>query len=93
MLHAEHADAIAGRQTRIRIGHVQTDALLAHDHGADVLRGGRFDQRIHRVREQYVDALGLERLGDRLDYFHDFLRQRPLNTGSRFSTNARDASR
>ena len=64
VLHAENADLLPRRQTRVGVRHVQPDALLAHDDGADVLRRGRLDDRVDRVGEEHLHPFGLQHLAD-----------------------------
>ena len=73
MLHTEHTDLVAAGQARVSIRHVQADALLAHDDGANVHFGCGFDQRIDRVGEQNVHAFGLHGVSNSVNDFHCLL--------------------
>ncbi len=69
-LHAEHAHLAALGEPRHGVGHVQADALLADDDGADVDRGAGLDQMIDRIGEEIFDAFLLENVGDRWPGLH-----------------------
>ena len=69
-LHAEHAHPAALGEPRHGVGHVQADALLAHDDGADVDRGAGLDQMIDRIGEEILDAFLLQNFGDRRTGLH-----------------------
>ena len=70
VLHAEGADLAAGGDAGDGVGHVQADALLAHDHRADVGRGGEFQQVVDRIAAEDLDPLALHNLSDSLTDFH-----------------------
>src|SRR6202035_2860907 len=73
---AEGADGSPRCDTRDRVRHVQSDALLAHHHRADVGAGGVFNEVIDRIAAENLDSLAL----------HDF-----RNGGAEFhSTSSRN---
>ena len=53
-----------------RVGHVQADALLAHDDRADVELGDVLEDVIDRVADDVLDALLLEDGRDGVSYLH-----------------------
>jgi hypothetical protein len=63
-LHAEHAHLAALGQARHGVGHVQADALLAHDDRADVDRRAMLDQMVDGIGEEILDALALQDFRD-----------------------------
>src|SRR5690606_35124992 len=65
MLHHEYTDLVPGGHAAEGIGHVRAGSFLAHDDGADVHGGGRFDDGVERVGEDVLDALCLQDAGDR----------------------------
>ena len=69
-LHAEHAHPAALAEPRHGVGHMQADALLADDDGADVDGGAGLDQVVHRIGEKIFDAFLLENFGDRRPGLH-----------------------
>src|SRR6185369_1800062 len=69
-LHAEHAHLAAFGEARHGIGHVQANALLAHDDRPDVDCGTGLDQMIDRIGEEIFDALFLQDVGDRRAGLH-----------------------
>ena len=70
VLHAEHPELAARRHARNGIGHVQADALLAHDDRPNVDRRRELDEMIDRISGENLDALALEDRRDRCPYFH-----------------------
>jgi hypothetical protein len=64
MLHAEGADLLAGGDAADGIRHVQPDALLPHHHRADVLRRSEFDEMVHRIAGEDLDAFALHDFRD-----------------------------
>ena len=92
VLHYEHAQRLSRGQPADGIGHMQADSLLANDDRADIGLGGGLDDGIHRVTDDELDALLLEDLSDRLDYFHSFTVQSngySPGSGTRFSSRPR----
>ena len=73
VLHGEDADPPAGGQPADRVGHVETDALLADDDGADVGPRRRLDDGIDGVADQELDALAFQDLGDGRSALHGSL--------------------
>src|SRR6185437_11000301 len=57
-------------EARHGIGHVQANALLAHDDRPDVDCGTGLDQMIDRIGEEIFDALFLQDVGDRRAGLH-----------------------
>jgi hypothetical protein len=64
VLHAEGADLAARGDAGDRVGHVQADALLPHHHRADVLRRRVFDEVVHGIAAEDLDALAPHDLSD-----------------------------
>jgi hypothetical protein len=60
----KHAHLAALGHARHGVGHVQADALLAHDDRPDVDRGAVFDQMIDGIGEEILDPLALQDFGD-----------------------------
>ena len=69
-LHAEDADLFARSDAAQGIRHVQPDAFLADDDGADVELRRRFDERVDRIGEEDVDAFGFQDFGYCVGDFH-----------------------
>ena len=70
-LHTKDPDLLAGREARQCICHVQTNALLAHDHRANVQLCRRFNDRVDRVGEEIFYTLGFENVSNCVYDFHD----------------------
>ena len=61
---------LAARQARHGVGHVQANPLLAYDHGADIGARRIFDDVVHGIGDQRLDALAFQDFGNRLRGFH-----------------------
>ncbi len=70
VLHRKHTDCAPATEPRNRVGHVQSDALLAHDYRADAGHGCVLEDVIDRVSGHDLDSLALENLGNRIASFH-----------------------
>ena len=70
VLHHEHAEIPAAGHARHRFGHVQPDALLAHDDRPDA--GGRaaLEDVVDRIADHGLDALAAQDVGDGVGDFH-----------------------
>ncbi|MEZ4660613.1 MAG: hypothetical protein R2911_23910 [Caldilineaceae bacterium] len=62
-LHGKDANLFARTEARNGVGHVQANALLAHDNRADVHLGRRLNQRVDRVGKEIFNALLFEDVG------------------------------
>ena len=71
VLHAEDADTLPRRYSTEGVRHVQADAFLAYDNGANIQFRGRFDQRIHRISEEILDSLRSQSMGDGVSDIHE----------------------
>jgi hypothetical protein len=70
VLHAEHPELASRSHARNGIGHVQADALLAHNNRTNVNRCREFDEMIDWIAGQNLDALPFEDCRDRRADFH-----------------------
>ena len=59
-----------GRHAGDRVGHVQADALLAHDDRADIGRGGEFEQMVDGIAAEDLDSLAFHDFRDSLTDLH-----------------------
>ena len=64
VLHGEDADLLAGGDAAHGVRHVQPDALLPHDDGADVGLGGRLEDGVDGIADEKGDSLALQDLRD-----------------------------
>ena len=70
MLHREYAHLAGRAQPPRRVRHVQAGALLAHDHGPDILFRTGLHDGVDRVGDEAIDAFLPQHLGDGARYLH-----------------------
>ena len=70
VLHHEHADLLAGGDARDGVRHVQADALLAHDDGADVGGGAVLEDVVDGIADDPLHAFALQDFCNRIAGFH-----------------------
>ncbi len=70
VLHGEDAGGLAVGDTGVAVGHVDADAFLTADDGADAGGDGVFDDRGGRKAEQSGGALALEDVDDGIGCSH-----------------------
>jgi hypothetical protein len=59
VLHGENADLASACEAGNGVGHVKTHAFLANDDRPYACAGGEFENVVHRIAEDKLDALAL----------------------------------